>query len=178
MSNLSSIARPYALAAFECAREKEALPAWKAMLASAALVAKNPSVASLLRNPQTGSKQLYELFEGVLKSLLDDERKNFLRLLAQNKRLAAMPEISEAFDVYCAQLEKMSNVRMITAIELKNDFRDKFVKSISKRIKRDVTLHCEVDPTILGGAIIHIGDSVIDGSLRGTLNRLLESSLR
>lgn len=178
MANLSNIARPYALAAFECAQEKGQLPAWKAFLESASYIAKQPSVMRVLANPEILSSQLFDLFQGVLTSQLDTERKNFLHLLAQNKRFMVLPEISESFNAYYAQLEKISKVRVVTAIDIKDDFRQKLAGALKNRIKRDVILHCEVDPAILGGAIIHIGDNVIDGSIRGKLTRLLEFSLR
>ena len=178
MANLSHIARPYALAAFECAREKEQLNEWKAYLASASYMAQQPSIVRILANPQILTSQLFELFQNVLASQLDTERKNFLHLLAQNKRLMVLPEVAEAFNSYYAQLEKVSKVRVVTAIDVKEDFRQKLADALKKRIKRDVTLHCEIDPSILGGAVIHIGDNVIDGSIRGKLTRLLEFSLR
>jgi len=69
-------------------------------------------------------------------------------------------------------------VRVITAVQVEDAFKQRLAASLSKRVNRDVTLHCEVNPAILGGAIIHIGDRVIDGSVRGKLTRLLEFSLR
>lgn len=178
MANLTNIARPYALAAFECAQEKGDLPAWKAFLAAGTVVAKTPSVVTLLANPKVHGSQLLELFAGVLGSQLDAERKNFLQLLAQNKRFMVLPEIADAFNAYCAQLEKITNVRVITAVGVEESYLDKLTKALTKRIHRDVTLKCEVDPAIIGGAIIHMGDNVIDGSIRGKLTRLLEFSLR
>lgn len=178
MANLSSIARPYALAAFEYARDKQQLSAWKAFLESASYAAREPSVKRLLLNPDMSSAKLFDLFSEVLASQLDSEQKNFLLLLAQNKRLMALPEIAELFNVYYAYYEKISTVRVITAIDIKEDFRLKLIQALTKRIQREVKLHCDVDPSIIGGAIIHIGDRVIDGSIRGKLTRLLEFSLR
>lgn len=175
MANLSSIARPYALAAFETAREKQTLPAWKAFLESAAVVAKNRSVLRLLGNPEVPSAELAKLFKEVLSSVSDKEQTNFLLLLAQNKRLVALPDISDTFNAYYSALEKVSKVRVVTAVETEENFRKTLISALTKRIQRDVTLHCEVDPSILGGAIVHIGDRVIDGSIRGKLTRLLQT---
>jgi F-type H+-transporting ATPase subunit delta len=174
MTHYANIARPYALAAFEYARDKQQLPAWKGFLASAALTAKDPAVAKLLANPEIEASRLFDLFQGVLASILDAEQKNFLLLLAQNRRLLALPAIADVFDAYYAALEKTSNVRVITAIDIQEDYKQTLTRALSKRIERDVILHCETDPAILGGAIIHIGDNVIDGSVRGKLNRLRE----
>ena len=178
MANFASIARPYALAAFECARDKNQLPAWKGFLASAADVARHASVVKLLANPEIPTTQLFDLFHEVLASLVNAEQKNFLRLLADNRRLIALPEIAELFNTYYAALEKISSVRVITAIDIADSFRQTLTQALTKRVQHEVTLHCEVDPAILGGAIIHIGDRVIDGSVRGKLTRLLEFSLR
>ncbi len=178
MSNLSSIARPYALAAFESGRDKQQLSVWKAFLEAAAYTARQRSVMKVLANPEVPSSGLFDFFYGVLSALAGTEQKNFLMLLAQNKRLNVLPEISDVFNAYYAALEKISKVRVITAVEAKEDFRNRLTQALSKRIQREVTLHCEIDPAILGGAVIHIGDRVIDGSIRGKLTRLLEFSLR
>lgn len=174
MANLSSIARPYALAAFEYARDKQQLATWKAFLEPAAYVAKQPVVLSLLNNPQIASIKIYNLFHDVLTTLVDTERNNFLLLLTQHHRLNVLPEISELFNSYYSALEKLSQVRVVTAVDPESAFREKLAQALSRRIQRDVTLHCEVDPAIIGGAIIHIGDRVIDGSIRGKLSRLLQ----
>ena len=174
MTTYANIARPYALAAFEYAREKQQLPAWKAFLASAALMAKDPTVAKLLVNPEIQASRLYNLFQEVLASVIDAEQKNFLLLLADKKRLLALPTIADVFNAYYAALEKLSNVRVITAVDIEEDFKQKLTGALAKRIQCDVILHCEVDPAILGGAIIHMGDNVIDGSVRGKLARLRE----
>jgi F-type H+-transporting ATPase subunit delta len=175
MTHYANIARPYALAAFEYARDKQQLADWKAFLANAALVAKDPAAAKLLANPQTQATSLYELFQDVLISILDTEKKNFLLLLAQKRRLQALPDIANVFNAFYAQLEKTSNVRVVTAVDIQEDFKQKLTHALSKRIQRDVVLHCEVDPAIIGGAIIYMGDNVIDGSVRGKLARMRES---
>jgi F-type H+-transporting ATPase subunit delta len=175
MANLSSIARPYALAAFEYAREKQQLPAWKAFLTSASLVAKQPVIRKLLDNPELSSTKMPDVFQEVLASLLDTERKNFLLVLGQNKRLNVLPEIADLFNTYYTALEKISNVRVVTAVEAQKEFQDTLSHALAKRIQHEVTLHCEIDPAIIGGAVIHIGDRVIDGSVRGKLTRLLQN---
>jgi F-type H+-transporting ATPase subunit delta len=175
MANFLNQARPYALAAFEYARDKQQLPAWKAFLTSAAYVAREASVRPLLSNPQMTSAKSLDLFTSVLSDQLDVERKNFLSLLALNNRLIALPEVADVFNAYVAAYEKMRSVRVITAIEINDAYKQKLTQALIKRTKEEVTLHCEIDPTLLGGAIIHIGDRVIDGSVRGKLNRMLEA---
>lgn len=178
MTTLSSIARPYALAAFEIAREQKQLMEWKAFLSSAAMITRDPTVTKLLEDPERTSQELYELFDGVLATIMTTEQKNLLRLLAQNKRLLALPEIEDSYSSLLAALEKICTVRVVTAIKPSEDYELKLGKALATRTQSEVKLHCEVDPSIIGGAIIHIGDRVIDGSVRGKLNRLLENSLR
>ena len=178
MANLSNIARPYALAAFECARDQSQIAEWKGFFASAKIMSREPSVLRLLANPERTAKELYDLFEDVLGTIMTAEQKNLLQLLADNKRLIALPEMADAFNAYVAEYEKICTVRVVTAIAANEDFKQKIARALTIRTQREVNLDCEVDPSILGGAIIHIGDRVIDGSVRGKLTRLLEFSLR
>lgn len=178
MANLSNIARPYALAAFECARDQSQLQEWKAFLVAAATVSRQPSVQRLLADPERTPKSLYDLFEDVLAAIITTEQKNFLMLLADNRRLNVLSEISEAFNAHVDAYEKICTVRIVTAVATNDDFQQKIARALTIRTQRDVKLNCEVNPSILGGAIIHIGDRVIDGSVRGKLTRLLEFSLR
>ena len=176
MANLSSIARPYALAAFEYARDHQQLPAWKSFLEAAAVIASQPAVIPLMTNPELPSAKLFDLFHDLLAVHMDTERNNFLLMLAEHKRFNALPEMLEMFNAHYAALEKTSNVRVITATETQEPFRKKLAESLTKRIQREVTLQCEIDSSLIGGAIIHIGDRVIDGSIRNypayEINRL------
>jgi F-type H+-transporting ATPase subunit delta len=176
MAQLSSIARPYALAAFEYARNKQALPEWKAFLENAAFLARQSAMIQLLANPELTFNQLFDLFHEILANTVSSvEQKNFLLLLAQYKRFNLLPDIASLFNMHYEALEKVSKVRVITAIPIQADFNKKLSQALSKRIQQDVKLECDVDPSIIGGAIIHIDDNVIDGSIRGKLTRLLES---
>jgi F-type H+-transporting ATPase subunit delta len=177
-SKFANIARPYALAAFAVAREKQQLLAWKTFLDSAAYVAQQDAVVAVLANPEILPNKLFDLFYGVLASITNVEQKNFLSLLAQNKRLMLLPEIADLFKAYYAALEKISAVRVVTAIEIGDEYKQKLAAALTRRIQYQVTLKCEIDPALIGGAIIHIGDRVIDGSIRGKLTRLREFSLR
>jgi F-type H+-transporting ATPase subunit delta len=175
MANLSSIARPYALAAFEYARDHKQLPAWKGFLEAAAAYTQQSEISRLLMNPEVQSADIFSLFSDLLAVHLDAERKNFLSLLTENQRFNALPEISQHYNAFYAAYEKICKVRVVTATETDEPFRQKLAQSLTKRIQRDVTLQCEVDASLIGGAVIHIGDRVIDGSIRGKLSRLLES---
>lgn len=178
MANLSNIARPYALAAFECARDQQQIAEWKAFLLAAATVSRNISVQRLLADPERTPTALNKLFEDVLATIITTEQKNLLMLLAQNRRLTVLPEIADAFSAHVATFEKICSARVVTAVAANDDFKEKVARALTIRTQREVNLVCEIDPSIIGGAIIHIGDRVIDGSVLGKLKRLLEFSLR
>ncbi len=167
-----SIARPYVAAAFEYAAEKKDISNWGNMLDAAALTASDPQVMALMQNPHTSAAQLAEFFCGVLKKLLDQHKTNFIRLLAENNRLAALPVIAELFKLTRADAEQMLTVTVISAEPLTKTYQEKLVKALSKRLSRTVKLQCEVDGNLLGGVIVRAGDLVIDGSIRGKLSRL------
>lgn len=172
---LTTIARPYARAAFEYALAQHALPKWEGMLLSAATLVAQDKIKLLLCSPDISSKQLVELFSDILAKILDPEKTNFIRLLAENKRLSVFPEIAALFTSYREDYEKVMDVKVISAIELNKSYQEKLVNKLTHRLQRRVSLQCEVDPSLLGGAIVRAGDMVIDGSVRGKLNRLLES---
>lgn len=172
---LSTIARPYAFAAFEYALERHDLKTWEAMLQTAALITQDPRIRQLLNSPEMTQKELSELFCDILGQMLDAEKKNFIRLLAEYERFETLPEIAELFARYRAEYEKTLNIKVTSAIALNKTYQQKLTDALTRRLKRKIEMECEIDKTLLGGAIIRAGDMVIDGSVRGKLNRLLES---
>jgi F-type H+-transporting ATPase subunit delta len=175
IGNMTTIARPYAHAAFEYALEKNALAAWEGMLHSAASMVQNKQIALLLNNPDITTKQWIELFFDVLAPILDVEKKNFLHLLAEHKRLPILPDVAMLFANYRREHEKSVDVEVRSAVALDSLYQQKLVESLAKRLQRKVSLQCSLDPSLIGGIIVRAGDTVIDGSVRGKLNRLLES---
>jgi len=175
MIGITTLARPYALAAFECAEENNALPAWEAMLVAAAAVATDASAARLMARPEITSAQLSSLFCDVLSAVLDQEKKNFITLLAEHKRLPLLPGIAELFKTYRAAIEKILAVRVTTAVALDEPMQKKLIAALTARLKQQVSLVCEIDPSLLGGIIVRTEDLVMDGSVQGQLGRLLNS---
>lgn len=174
---LTTIARPYALAAFEYALENHDLLSWEALLKTGALITLDKQMVHLLNSPSITQEELTDVFCDVLskKLTLDSEKQNFIRLLAEYERLAALPEMAELFVKFRAHYEKTLTVQITSAIELDNSYQQKFVDALTRRLKRKIALECDVDESLLGGAVVRAGDMVIDGSVRGKLNRLLES---
>lgn len=173
-SKLNLMARPYAVAAFEYAVACNKVAAWAMMLNTASLVAQDPLVKRWLMHPQVTSEQLGKLFCDVLAMQLDAEQKNFILLLAENRRLSLLPDIAQLFKSYQEAQEKMLTVTVRSAVELSQDYQKKLIAALTKRLERRIVLITEVDPEVIGGAVISTGDLVIDGSVRGKLNRLNE----
>jgi F-type H+-transporting ATPase subunit delta len=174
----SNIARPYALAAFEYANENQNVTTWQSFLESAALIASQSSVLPLLSSPEMTAANWVSFFENLLLDQLDAEKKHFLSLLAYNKRLLVLPEIAALFQEYDNAAQKNVYIKVITAVALDKKMQQAFTHALTKRTHQAVNLRCEIDPAILGGAVIHINDKVIDASLRGKLTRFLAFSLR
>lgn len=178
MATLSAIARPYAQAAYEHAQAKQEISAWQAMLAAAAQVVRQPIISSVLTNTRVSPQQWYSILADVLNPYLNESQKNFLRLVAENKRLLVLPSIAELFKQYDAINNKVTEVQVTTAVLMNSDQQQKLTEKLADLLKHQVTLRCKVDKNILGGAIVRAGDKVIDGSVRGQLTRLLEFAKR
>jgi F-type H+-transporting ATPase subunit delta len=168
----TTIARPYVAAAFEFALEKKDLSAWETMLQAAGDLATDASIRKLLQNPKVTSEQLADLFCEALKPFLDTNKTNFIRLLAENHRLAMLPEITELFKAARADNEKTLVAQVSSATKLSKSYQEKLAKALTKRLQRTVELQFEINPDLVGGAIVRAGDLVIDGSVSGKLTRL------
>jgi len=172
MADRLTIARPYARAAFEEARKNSGLAPWSDALQAAALVVKDPRVATLLDDPRVKPEELARLVDDIAAAPLGEQGANFVRTLAHNHRLGYLPEIAELFGTFKDDAEGVADVTVTSAAALDQAQRARIVAALERRLKRKVRLHCETDPALIGGAILRSGDLVIDGSLRTRLNRI------
>jgi F-type H+-transporting ATPase subunit delta len=172
MADKLTVARPYARAAFAEAHGEDRLAPWSQALKVGAQVVQDSRVASLLDNPRVTAAELAELVIGVAGPELGEHGKNFVRTLAANHRLAYLPEISVRFELLKDAAQGVADVTVISAAALDEARQKKFTAALEKRLKRKVRLHCEVDPGLIGGAILRAGDLVIDGSLSTRLERI------
>ena len=172
MAEKATIARPYARAAFEHARAAGALPAWSEMLAEASRVVEHPDVQVLLSSPDVTAGQLAALIAEACGDRLDQGGRNFIGVLAENHRLDLLPEITAEFNEHRAELENVAEVSVVSAVPLDDAQRTRLESALRNRFGREVRMSCEVDPDLLGGAVIRSGDLVIDGSLKSRLERL------
>jgi F-type H+-transporting ATPase subunit delta len=175
MAEKVTVARPYAKAAFELAREKGDYARWSDVLAAAAAVVQDPRVARLLSNPRVQPGELIDLIAAAGGAALDDSGRNFLNTLAHNRRLNVLPEVAAHYEELRAEVENVADVHLTSAVELNAAQRERLSAALRKRFKREIRLHCAVDTALIGGAIVRSGDFVIDGSLRGRLERLMNA---
>jgi F-type H+-transporting ATPase subunit delta len=172
MAERTTTARPYAKAIFALARQANKLAETSAALIRAAEVVADPRVHSLLGSPHVTAAQLAELVTGVVGDKLDDHGKNFLALLAQNRRLGFLPEIAALYELMKAEVENTVDVEVTAASPLSADQESRYAAALQKKLGRSVRLHTKVDGSLIGGAVLKAGDLVIDGSIKGRLERL------
>lgn len=176
MAESITVARPYAKAIFEVAVEKKTLKRWANLLEILTQAIQTPSVIAFISNPAVTSEQKVDLLSSLVEKQLPSEEKkevqNLLMVLASNKRLMLLSDIHVLYEFYRAEHEKTLAVDVISFSELSNTQLEKLSQSLSKRLSRQVSLNTSVDPSIMGGAIICAGDLVIDGSVRGQLDKL------
>lgn len=175
MAELSTLARPYAKAAFQVAVQDGSLDSWSKMLTLSAAVSVDATVGVMLADPSLSSEKLALTFLSVCGEEIDTKGANFVHLLAENKRIGLLPEIAEQFDALKATQEKTLDVEVTTAYELSPETLAKLAQSLKVKLEREVKLNTNVDQSLLGGAVIRAGDTVIDSSVRGKLVKLAES---
>jgi len=176
MSSLTTLARPYAKAAFELARSDNNLAAWDDMLSAAALVTSEERMTDWLQSPHSTADKAVEIITEAMGGDADPRFQSYLGVLADNGRLLLFAEISRMFGQLRQIAEKRLTVRIVSAVALQNSETERLQSALTKRFDREITLNNEIDPDVLGGAIVYAGDQVIDGSLLGRLKRL-EASL-
>src|SRR5579872_1223703 len=172
MADKTTIARPYAKAAFEEARGANRLGPWSESLRTAALVVTDPRVHKLLGNPSVTGAELAKLVLDLAGQQLDEHGRNFVHTLAENRRLAYLPEISTLFDELKDEAEGVIDVEVTSAAALVDGQRDGLAAALQRRLRRQVRLHCQIDPALIGGAVLRAGDLVIDGSVLSRLHRI------
>lgn len=173
MSEFTTVARPYAKAAFDFAVEHQSVDRWQQMLAFATEVASNEQVAELLSGalaPEALSAQ----FIAICGDQLDEAGQNLVKVMAENKRLPALPDVLAQFILLRAAYDATAEVEVISSTTLSDEQLTKISAAMEKRLSRKVKLNCKIDKSVMAGVIIRAGDMVIDGSVRGRLERLAD----
>jgi F-type H+-transporting ATPase subunit delta len=181
MADFSTIARPYARAVFDLANAAGKLGPWSEALRAAAAVIGDAKAKRFLANPTLTEQQRAGFVEVVSQDVpggalwRSAEGKNLLQLLAENDRLQVLPEIAAQFDALKSQAENKVKVTLVSATPVDAAIAGQVTQALQQKLGRSVELNCEVDESILGGAIIRAEDMVIDGSVRTRLQRLAEA---
>ena len=171
MSELNTVARPYAQAAFDLAREASTLAQWSDMLGFAAVVSADEAMREAIDSPNLSTAEQADLFAQVCGDQLDEQGRNFVRLLAENRRLTLFPEIAALFEELRADAEGTLEATVVSAKPISEAQQQDMANALKTRFNRDVVLQVEIDESIIGGAIIRAGDTVIDGSVHGKLEK-------
>lgn len=172
MSELSTLARPYAEAVFRMAQGENDLAGWSSRLQSLALIVSDAQVAQLIADPAVSIERVASLIIEVAGSDLGERGGNFVKVLAENGRLSLLPEVGAQFEMLKANAEGTLEATITSAQELTPGQLDDLVAGLKAKFNRAVNVQVAVDPELIGGAVIAIGDQVIDGSVKGRLQRM------
>jgi len=172
MSDMTPVARPYARAAFELAQARDALQAWDDQLELLAAIAGDGRIRAILVDPRVDRSAKAGLLLDIGEGQLSDEVRNFVQLLAENGRLPALPAVRAEFAALKAATERRVVAKIVSYRKVTQAQEKQLLDALSARFGCEVELDCSVDESLLGGVVIRAGDLVIDGSVRGQLNRL------
>ncbi len=178
MAELSTIARPYANAVFALAKRESNLDLWSGMLSTLSAVSEDPRVQLLLESPEVANQQKAYKLADVCGEAIDDRGKRFLQVLAENDRLELISEISKEFEALKALEESKLEVEVVSAYPVSDEQAQKLARALAAKFDKEVNLTSRVDGDLIGGIIIRAGDTVIDGSVRGKLDKLSETLQR
>jgi F-type H+-transporting ATPase subunit delta len=177
MAESITVARPYTKAAFETALAQGDLGSWSEFLNMAAAVVADAGLAQVLDNPELTAEQKAQLVTDVVNAShpVSQQAQNFLTLLAENKRLSLLPEVSNLFETLKANQEQSVDVSIVSAFDLGKKQQDKLAQALNAMLSREINITSTTDASLIGGVIVHAGDLVIDGSVKGKLSKLAEA---
>jgi F-type H+-transporting ATPase subunit delta len=177
----NTVARPYARAAFEVAQESNALAELSESLAVAKALMADGQVGAFLSIPTLSDEQRLEFLQGLFAKAAGEgsvfaggslHGTNFIKLLLENDRVSALPEIADHFEALKAKVENTVDAVITSAVPLSKEQQQAMAASLKKKLGREIKVTTEIDENLIGGAVIRAGDVVIDGSLRARLEGL------
>lgn len=172
MAELTTLARPYALAVFELAKSQKKFPQWSETLKDLLAIIRHESVAQIVKSVKISKQQLASLLRDICGSNIDEQGKNLISLLVENGRLQLLEEIRVVYEILRAEAESVIEAEIITAYPLDNTQSSKMSKALKAKLGRNIKIVSKIDKSIIGGAIIRAGDLVIDGSVSGRIAKL------
>ena len=171
MAEFTTIARPYAKAAFDFAVESNSIDQWLEMITFAGQIASDDAVVKMLK-ATTASSEAADLMIKLGGEQLNENGQNFMKVLAQNERLLVLPEVSVLLAEFVDEYNKQVDAEVTSATELNDAQQAELAASLEKRLARKVQLNVSIDKSLIAGVIIRVGDLLIDSSVRGKLERL------
>jgi F-type H+-transporting ATPase subunit delta len=168
----TTIARPYAEAAFAVARADGDMDTWADGLSLLGAIVEDPQVGEQLDNPGASPAQLVDLIFGVAGDGLTEHQQNLVRLLAANKRLVVLPDVARLFTQMKTIYDGLRHIEVTSAFPVSDAERKELTQRLKAHFGADVDLSVADDPDLIGGIKVRAGDIVIDGSVRGKLERL------
>ena len=172
MANTMTLARPYARAAFEHAKQHNTLAEWLDVLQTVGVMVLHEEVRDYIKNPKVSTEQIITLFAEVAGKKLTQQQENFFQLLAQGKQFALLSDIASLYTRLYEENDAVVSVDVSSACEMSAAQQEKMQAALEKRIGKKIKLHCTVDPKLLGGAIVRTPEWVMDGSVTGKLQQL------
>jgi len=172
MSDSAAVARPYARAVFDMARDEDMLAGWSDILALMAALVAVPEMASAIDNPAVERNDILEVMFDLGGDRFNEPARNLLRVLSDNRRLPLPPQIAIQYEALRAEEERLSTAAVVTARPISPAQQDNLRRTLEASLGRRVRLEYTVDKRLIGGAMIRIGDKVIDGSALGRLGGL------
>ena len=175
MSNVTTLARPYAKAAFDLAEADGATGNWNDMLVLASAMVAEESIQNLLYSPEISNSQLVKILSDTAGEAFNGRFRDYLSVVAENKRLPLLPEITTLYQRLREEADKLLRVKVVSAFTLDESQATRLKDALARRFDREILLESEVDSSVIGGAVIYAGGQVIDGSLKDRLTKLSNS---
>ncbi|MDD5462485.1 MAG: F0F1 ATP synthase subunit delta [Methylococcales bacterium] len=172
MSELATLARPYAAAVFKRAKETQTAAKWSQSLAFMSAVLNNEDISVVVDNPKVNRQRLSELMLDICQGHVNEEDANFLKLLVQNNRLSLLPFIAKLFEAYKAEDEGYTEVEVLSAYALSKEAKQDLAATLEKTLGKKIHMNVSVDKSLIGGVLVRAGDRVIDGSIKGRLQHM------
>ncbi len=173
MSEQISLARPYAKAIFELARDAGEYTQWSDQLELLAVIAQDAGMIDVISRPDVSEQQLAELIIDVAGDQLDEQGQNLVKLLSRNDRVTVIADINQQFLVLRDDAEQVIEAQLVTAAEVDEAQKQRIEAALSSRLGKKIKLEASVDESLIGGAIVRAGDWVVDGSVKAQLQDLI-----
>lgn len=172
MSELSTLAQPYSEAVFKLAKANKSITDWSNMLSFLAIVVQDEQLKTIISNPKISQEKITNLLLHICQNELNLEATNLLKLLIQNSRLMLAPQISEFYEVYKADYEGYIDVKITSAHTMSAKDNKQLTTTLNKMLHKNIHIYNSIDKNLIAGLLIHIGDKVINASIKGALQQL------